>query len=46
MVRVHAAERARVPWQCKSAKGKSVLIVLLIGGNEKGQRVNIPVLFD
>lgn len=46
MVRVHAAERARVPWQCKSAKGKSVLIPLLTGVRKKGQRVNIPVLFD
>ena len=46
MVRVHVAERARVPWQCKSAKGKSVLILLLNGGKEKGQRVNIPVLLD
>ena len=35
-MRIAVTERARVPWQCKSAKGKLILTVFLIGYTGKG----------
>ena len=38
-MRINAAEGARVPWQCSSAKGKSVLRQALTGACRKGSRL-------
>ena len=44
-MRICNTERARVPWQCRSAKGKSILTQLVTRVRGKGKKVKIPLLF-